>query len=67
MIVCVAEQLLGRKPVLDRLRRKARFPICQMLLCPGEEGRKARRRFSQNFRREHDDEPAELIKFIKFS
>lgn len=65
MIVCLTEQLLGRKPVLDRLRRKVRFTLCQMLLRPGDEGRKARRCFSRNFRREHDDEPAEAIKFIK--
>jgi hypothetical protein len=66
VIVCVTEQLLGRKPMFDRLRRKARFALCQMLLRPGEEGRKARHWFNQNFRREHDDEPAESIEFIKF-
>jgi hypothetical protein len=39
VIVCVTEQVLGRKPVLDRVRRKARFMLCQMLLHPSEEGR----------------------------
>ena len=61
VIVCVTEQLFGRKPMFDRLRRKARFALCQMLLRPGEEGRKARHWFNRNVCREHDDEPAESI------
>jgi hypothetical protein len=67
VIVGVTEQLLGRKPMLDRPRRKARFPLCQMLLRPSEEGQKGRHWFGRNFLREHDDEPAESIEFIEFS
>jgi hypothetical protein len=67
VIVCLTEQLLGRKPMLDRLRRKARFALCQMLLRPGEEGRKAWRWFSRNFRRKHDNQAAESIEFIEFN
>lgn len=36
MIIIVTEQMLGGKPILKRLRRKARFACCQMVRRPGE-------------------------------
>jgi hypothetical protein len=43
VIIIVTEQMLGGKPILKRLRRKALFAFCQMVLRPGEEGRQTRR------------------------
>jgi len=65
VIVCVTKQLLGCKPLLDRLRRQASFAHCQMLLCPGEEARQTWRRSGLNLCREHANEAAQSIQFIK--
>jgi len=66
MIVVVAEQMLGREPILDRLRRKPRLTLCQLIPCPGEKRRKAWCRFDRDFYREHGDEPAQPIELVEF-
>lgn len=66
MIIIVTEQMLGGKPILKRLRRKARFAFCQMVLRPGEEGRQTRRRFGRNLCYQHGDEATQPIKFSEF-
>jgi len=67
VIVIVTEQMLGRKPILDCLHRKARFTLCQLLLRPGEKGRYAGRRLGRNLRSEHRYEGAKPIEFVEFS